>query len=396
MAAVYFHIDLNAFFANAEILLDPSLKGKPVAVSGTTRRSVVSTASYEARAYGVHSAMPVSEAEKLCPSLVIVQGHHHWYGELSRQFMEIVSRYSSSIEQASIDECYADVTEEIRKYKRPLDLAWRIQKEILDETGLPCSIGVGPNMFLAKMASDMKKPMGITVLRIRDVREKMWPLDIGEMRGVGRKTVPYLKEMGIRTIGDLAVYKDLNELRTVLGKNTEEMIRKANGYDDRRIVSEYDAKSMGVSETLLEDVTDYDEIRGLFRTLSRRLSARMKEDRKMGYLLSIRIRYHDFRNTDRSARQDKPVWKADDLFVGAMSLFDDNWEDEPVRLLGISVSDFVNEKMFHDQMSLFTEAEEKEDIQSVLDDLNRMTGGKTFMKASRLLEKKKNETAESA
>ena len=310
--------------------------------------------------------------------------------------MDIVRRYSSSVEQASIDECYADVTEEIRRYKRPLDLAWRIQKEILDETGLPCSIGVGPNMFLAKMASDMKKPMGITVLRIRDVREKMWPLDIGEMRGVGKKTVPYLKELGIRTIGDLAVYKDLNELRAVLGKNTEEMIRKANGYDDRRIVSEYDAKSMGVSETLLEDVTDYDEIRGLFRTLSRKLSARMKEDRKMGYLLSIRIRYHDFRNTDRSARQDKPVWKADDLFVGAMSLFDDNWEDEPVRLLGISVSDFVSENALHDQMSLFTEVQEKEDIQSVLDDLNRMTGGKNFMKASRLLEKKKNETTESA
>ena len=183
MARVYFHIDMNAFFVNAEILLDPSLKGKPVAVSGTTRRSVVSTASYEARAFGVHSAQPIQEAIKLCPDLVIVSGHYQYYRELSEQFMNIVKRYTSEIEQASIDECYADVTDTIMKLQRPLDLAVRIQKEILTELGLPCSIGVGPNMFLAKMASDMKKPMGITVLRIRDVKDKMWPLPIWDMRG---------------------------------------------------------------------------------------------------------------------------------------------------------------------------------------------------------------------
>ena len=228
MARVYFHIDMNAFFVNAEILLDPSLKGKPVAVSGTTRRSVVSTASYEARAFGVHSAQPIQEAIKLCPDLVIVGGHYQYYRELSEQFMNIVKRYTSEIEQASIDECYADVTETIMKMARPLDLAVRIQKEILTEIGLPCSIGVGPNMFLAKMASDMKKPMGITVLRIRDVEDKMWPLPIGDMRGVGKKTEPLLLALGIRTIGDLARYKDMAKLDKIFGKNTQFMMKRAH------------------------------------------------------------------------------------------------------------------------------------------------------------------------
>ena len=181
MAKVYFHIDLNAFFANAEIIRDPSLKGKPLVISGSTRRSVVSTASYEARQYGIHSAMPLSEAEALCPQLVIVEHHFPLYVELSEQFIKIVSEYVDDLEQASIDECYVDVTNAITKYEKPLDLAWTIQKRIMNELHLPCSIGVAPNMFLAKMASEMKKPLGITVLRIRDVPSKMWPLPISSM-----------------------------------------------------------------------------------------------------------------------------------------------------------------------------------------------------------------------
>jgi len=231
MSRVYFHIDLNAFFANAELLLDPSLKGKPLVVSGSTRRSVVSTASYEARAYGIHSAMPVAEAVKLCPDLIIQEGIIIFTVSFTEQFLSIVRSYTEEIEQASIDECYADVTDVIMTYPRPLDLAWNMQQRILKEVGIPCSIGVAPNMLLAKMASDMKKPMGITVLRIRDVPEKMWPLPIGEMRGVGNKTVPLMEELGIHTIGDLAHYQDLNELKPIFGKNTEEIIRKANGMD---------------------------------------------------------------------------------------------------------------------------------------------------------------------
>ena len=157
MGKVYFHIDLNAFFAYAEVLLDPSLKGKPLIVSGLTSRSVVSTASYEARKYGIHSAMPVGEALRLCKDLVIIEGHYAYYNELSEQFINIIKTYTDLVEQASVDECYADMTEVIKKFEKPLDLAWHIQQRVLKEVGIPCSIGIGPNLFLAKMASDKNK-----------------------------------------------------------------------------------------------------------------------------------------------------------------------------------------------------------------------------------------------
>ena len=386
MAHVYFHIDLNAFYANAEVLLDPSLKGQPIAVSGQTRRSVVSTASYEARKFGVHSAQPVAEALKLCPQLQIVSPHFNWYRELSEDFISIIRSYTELIEQASIDECYADMTEAIQKFQYPLDLAVTIQKRIYNDLGLSCSIGVGPNMFLAKMASDMKKPMGITVLRIREIESKLWPLPIGDMRGVGNKTVPVLEEMGIHTIRDLALIKDPSILRPVFGKNTESIIRRANGHDDRTIVTEYDAKSMGVSETLLEDITDYDEIRGLFRTLSRKLSKRLINSKKAGYSLSIRIRYFDFTSSDRSIRLDHPIFKADDLFVQAMTLFDSNWDDEPVRLLGISVSDFSSDAAMISQLDLFNPVDEaKLETSQVLKELNKEITGAKLVRASEIL-----------
>lgn len=389
MARVYFHIDMNAFFVNAEILLDPSLKGKPVAVSGTTRRSVVSTASYEARAFGVHSAQSIQEAMKLCPDLIVIPGHHQYYRELSEQFMDIVKQYTSEIEQASIDECYADVTETIMKYPKPLDLAVRIQKEILTQIGLPCSIGVGPNMFLAKMASDMKKPMGITVLRIRDVKEKMWPLPIGDMRGVGKKTEPLLRQLGIHTIGDLALCKDMNALKKIFGKNTEHMMKRVYGYDDRTIVKEWDAKSMGVSETLLEDVTDYEELRGVYRSLSRKLSRRLKADRKLGTVIQIRIKYFDFQNIDRSAKLPHAMWRSEDILDKAMELFDENWNGEPVRLAGISLSGLKNADEYVSQLNLFSNPEEDHrETAAVLRDLNRQLSTHAFKRASDLLREK--------
>ncbi len=391
MARVYFHIDLNAFFANAEVLLDPSLKGKPLVVSGHTRRSVVSTASYEARKYGIHSAMPIAEAEKLCRDLIIIPGHYHWYRELSEQFMAIIRSYTGLVEQASIDECYADVTEEIMKYAKPLDLAWKIQHQVLEDTGLQCSIGVGPNMFLAKMASDMKKPMGITVLRIRDVPDKMWPLPISEMRGVGRKTVPLLEEEGIHTIGDLANVRDPQILKPIFGKNTDEILERAHGHDSREIVTEYDAKSMGVSETMLEDVIDYDEIRGLLRSLSRKLAERLKHSHTAGRRLTIRICYYNFRNADRAVRTEKPLYRSEDLFHEAIALFDEHWEEgEAVRLLGISVSQLISLDEASQQMDLFAEEEEHE-IRDILADLNRQLGAKGFFRASKLLKEKEHE-----
>ena len=383
MSRVYFHIDLNAFFASCEVLLNPSLKGKPIAVSGTSRRSVISTASYEARAFGVRSAMPIEIGKKLCRDLIIVEPHFTYYRSLSEQFMNMIAGYSNCMEQASIDECYVDVTDVIRRYEKPLDLAWEIQRRVKNELGLSCSIGVAPNLFLAKMASDMKKPNGITVLRLREVPQKLWPLPIKDMRGVGEKTLPLMEEINIHTIGDLARCRDPELLRPIFGKNSEFMIRRANGYDDRQIITDWDAKSMGVSETFLEDISDYDELRGMLRTLSRNLSKRLCKNNKAGLLLSIRIRYYDFSNIDRSVRLHEPIWKADDIYVQALSLFNSNWEENPVRLLGISVSDFAGESVMASQLSLFDESvSHREETISVLKELNSELGGIRLVRAS--------------
>lgn len=389
MSRVYFHIDLNAFFASCEELLDPSLKGKPLVVGGKSRRSVISTANYEARKYGIHSAMPMQQAEKLCKDLVIVNGHYAFYSDMSHQFMQIIHSYTDLVEKASIDECYADMTDVICRYPKPLDVAFEIQRRVLEETGLRCSIGIGPNMFLAKMASDMKKPMGITVLRIRDVPEKMWPLPIKEMQGIGKRTVPLMEDLNIHTIKDLATYQDLNALKPVLGKNIESMIKRANGYDDRTLMTDYESKSMGISETLLEDVTDYDELRGLIRTLCRRLSKRLKEAHKAGYHVSMRICYYDFRNANKSKKLSAPIWTSDDLFVQAMILFDSSYEEEEaVRLIGVSVSDFASEEFLTKQVSLF-DAPEEESTSEILHDLNHQLGIQAFVRASSLLENDK-------
>ncbi|MBD0858443.1 DNA polymerase IV [Erysipelotrichaceae bacterium 7770_A6] len=389
MSRVYFHIDLNAFFASCEELLDPSLKGKPLVVGGKSRRSVISTANYEARKYGIHSAMPMQQAEKLCKDLVIVNGHYAFYSDMSHQFMQIIHSYTDLVEKASIDECYADMTDVICRYPKPLDVAFEIQRRVLEETGLRCSIGIGPNMFLAKMASDMKKPMGITVLRIRDVPEKMWPLPIKEMQGIGKRTVPLMEDLNIHTIKDLATYQDLNALKPVLGKNIESMIKRANGYDDRTLMTDYDSKSMGISETLLEDVTDYDELRGLIRTLCRRLSKRLKKAHKAGYHVSMRICYYDFRNANKSKKLSAPIWTSDDLFVQAMILFDSSYEEEEaVRLIGVSVSDFASEEFLTKQVSLF-DAPEEESTTEILHDLNHQLGTQAFVRASSLLENDK-------
>ncbi|MDE8038924.1 DNA polymerase IV, partial [Erysipelothrix rhusiopathiae] len=188
MAQVIFHIDINAFYASAHLITDSSLYGKPVVVCSNQRGSVVTTASYEARSFGVNSAMPLAHAKRLCPNLEVIEVDFELYQELSVKFMNIIRSYSAVMQPASIDECYVDMTEVIKKYEKPLDLAVEIQKNIWEALRLPISIGVAPNKFLAKMASDMQKPRGITVLRIREVSQKLWPLSIESMYGIGKKT----------------------------------------------------------------------------------------------------------------------------------------------------------------------------------------------------------------
>ena len=389
---VIFHIDLNAFYASAETLKNPTLKNKPVAVAGMHRRSVVTTANYAARQQGVHSAMPLLIALEKCPELVVVEGHYDWYEELSHRFFQYLKKYTCCIEPASIDECYMDVTDIIKQYKRPMDLAWVIQKSVLDDLKLPCSIGVGPNKFLAKMASDMRKPLGITILRKQEIQTKLWPLPLQDMWGIGKKTVPLLEKMGITTIGDMANPNNEGKILSLLGKRGYVAIQHARGCDTNKLSYNTTVQSISQSTTLDRDVTDYNEVKTVFHKLAVKLSERAKADHIKGSLISVSIRYSDFTTIVRSASLQDYTNNVDVLLETALLLFDRNYNDNEIRHLGIGLGSLYSEGNSVIQLNMFhhtdTEHTNTNDIHTVIDSLNQQIPGAHFITASQLSKKR--------
>lgn len=382
---VIFHIDLNAFYANAEILKNSALQGQPVVVSGLHRRSVVCTASYEARAYGVHSAMPLHMALEKCPNLVVVQGNYDWYEELSHRFMNYVRTFSKLMEPASIDECYVDVTEPISKYKRPLDFAWTMQRKIYEELGLTCSIGIGPNKFLAKMASDMRKPMGITVLRKQEIARKLWPLSIHEMWGVGKKTAPLLEQNGIFTIGDLADEKNEAKIMTLLGKHAYTYIQNARGNDTNVLSYNNSVQSISQSTTLDHDIQEYDEVKTVLKRLAHTLSTRAKQEDLRGALISLSIRYFDFTNAVRSINIQTYTNDESVLLEHALLLFDRHFNGKPIRHLGIGLGSLFSKSKTISQISIFEQ--ETTTPKTILDSLNEQLPNANLVFASSIKKK---------
>lgn len=389
MAKVIFHIDLNAFFANAEILKDPSLKGKPVVVAGFSKRSVISTASYEARKFGVHSAMPMFQAYELCPDLIVVKGDYKWYEECSRKFIQFIKKYSPLVEIASIDECYVNMTNVIKKYERPLDLAWEIQNGLYQKLGLPCSIGIAPNKFLAKMASDMRKPMGITVLRKQEVKTKLWPLSIKDMFGIGKKTAPLLIEKGIETIGDLANPENEAMLLAFLGKHGPQLIQNARGNGNDELTFSSSLQSISQSTTINHDVEEYSEIKNILRILTKSLCDRAISEQIKGKLISVSIRYYDFRNVIRSTNINTYVNDFNSVFEQVMLLFDQNYEMIPIRHLGVGLGSLISSTKEIQQLNIFQEYTQEK--VNVLDELNKQITGSKLMYASNLLKKTKKD-----
>lgn len=385
MSRVIFHVDLNAFFANAEVSLNPSLKNKPIAIGGNTSRGVVSTASYEARLFGVKSAMPISEALLKCPQLMIVEPHFEYYSELSEKFITILKKYSPLLEQASIDECYIDVTEPIKRYKRPLDLAFEIQKKIYEGIHIPCSIGVAPNKFLAKMASDLKKPEGISIIRIKEVKEKLWPLPIEDMHGIGKTKIDALHRLNIFTIGDFAQYTKEDELIPLFKNHLSVLKAKAHGIDQSPIVTESLSKSISNMITFHENTSDYEELSGILLSISRHLIQKLKKEGLSGYTLSITIRYSDFSQISRSRKSKYIYANEKSIYESALSLFDEYYEEKPVRLLGIGISDLIPLENIKAQFDLF---EQQKPIDTLVHDLKTKFQSGNFMKASDLLKRK--------
>ncbi|WP_268408765.1 DNA polymerase IV, partial [Bacillus licheniformis] len=375
---VIFHIDMNSFYASVEMAYDPSLKGRPLAIAGNAkeRKGIVVTCSYEARARGVKPPMPLWEAKRLCPELIVKPPNFDRYRSSSREMFQVLREYTDLVEPVSIDEGYMDLTDTPYR-NRACETAKEIQERLQKELLLPSSIGIAPNKFLAKMASDMKKPLGITILRKREVPRILWPMDISEMYGVGRKTAEKLKTLEIEKIGDLAA-ADEYALKRLLGINGPRLKRRANGIDTGEVNPDriYEFKSVGNSSTLPHDSTDEKELFGLIDKLSISVSDRLKRKEVMAAKVFIMIRFADWTNITRSKTLLNPTDSKDEIAKESKALFRQHWHGSPVRLLGVTGTDLVNRKEAVKQLDLFSFHEDAKDepIQKVMAELNEKYG----------------------
>ncbi|MGN7387678.1 DNA polymerase IV [Sporosarcina sp. SAFN-015] len=352
-ARVILHLDMNSFFASVEQAHNPKLKGLPMAVAGNPkeRRGILVTCSYEARALGIYTTMPVGEAKRICPDLVIVPPDHEKYRLASNAVFSILRSYTELVEPVSIDEAYIDITN-IGGLTNAKQIAEQMQQRILNELDLPCSIGIAPNKFLAKTASDMKKPMGITILRKRQVPDVLWPLPVIEMHGIGKSTEKRLNEIGIKTIGDLAKTDELL-IKSKLGKNGVRLRKRANGIDYRPVDpdSAEERKSVGSSTTLPIDETELVACLEVFKQLSVKVAQRLDRRQLAGTVIMIQIRTSDWRNHTRSRTVINPIFKAKDLYKEAEDLFKRHWNGDAIRLLGITVSNVIPINELNEQLS---------------------------------------------
>ncbi|ADH99744.1 DNA polymerase IV [Salisediminibacterium selenitireducens] len=386
---IIFHVDMNSFYASVEAAYDPSLRGKPLAIAGNAkeRRGIVVTASYEARAKGVKPPMPLWEAEKACPGLLVRPPDFDRYRTMSRKMFEILYSYTPLVEPVSIDEGYMDVTNVHFEGTHGLELAKIIQDHIYHDLHLPSSIGVAPNKFLAKMASDMKKPMGITVLRKREVPDILWPLRAVEMHGVGEKTADKLSRLGLFTIEDLAKADPffLTEKFGVAGKRMHE---KANGIDFRPVDPEsiHDFKSIGNSTTLPKDTANRQDITRILRNLSDSVSRRLKKKDVYAGNIQLTIRYHDRKTITRSKKLSYPVDGTDDIYDQAKQLFHDYWNGRSVRLLGVTGMDLVEKGHAVKPLDLFNYEEDvkKERLQSMIGEIRGKFGEHALLRGTQI------------
>lgn len=382
---------MNSFYASVEMAYDPSLKGRPLAIAGNAkeRKGIVVTCSYEARARGVKPPMPLWEAKRLCPELIVKPPNFDRYRSSSREMFQVLREYTDLVEPVSIDEGYMDLTDTPYR-NRACETAKEIQERLQKELLLPSSIGIAPNKFLAKMASDMKKPLGITILRKREVPRILWPMDISEMYGVGRKTAEKLKTLEIEKIGDLAA-ADEYALKRLLGINGPRLKRRANGTDTGEVNPDriYEFKSVGNSSTLPHDSTDEKELFGLIDKLSISVSDRLKRKEVMAAKVFIMIRFADWTNITRSKTLLNPTDSKDEIAKESKALFRQHWHGSPVRLLGVTGTDLVNRKEAVKQLDLFSFHEDAKDepIQKVMAELNEKYGTDLIKKGVRIVKK---------
>lgn len=336
------HIDMDAFYASVEQRDDPSLKGRPVIVGGNPfGRGVVSAASYEARQWGIHSAMPSSQAFRRCPHAIFVRGDFKKYRAVSRQMRLILKDYTDIIEPASLDECYLDVSELPAHLPTATDVAKEIRARIKEELNLTASAGVAPMKFVAKIASDYKKPDGLTVVHPSKVEEFLNPLSVRKMPGVGPATFGKLEELGLLTVGQLAALTKV-EATKLFGKHGLRLWALANGQDKRPVRTSWKRKSCSAERTFSVDITSHEEIIEMLHKLAKRVCKDIQKESLLARTVNIKVRYHDFTTLTRASTLISPTDDVGLVADVAVLLLRRTEPLPPIRLLGVGVSNLIH------------------------------------------------------
>jgi DNA polymerase-4 len=374
---IILHIDMDAFFISVEQRDDPSLCGKAAAVCGSLSRGVVTSATYEARPYGIRAGMPVQEAKRRCPGLILVEGNHEKYTKTAARIFSLLKEVTPLVEVASIDEAYLDITESQLLYGSPKNVAEWIKDRIREREALTCSIGVAPNKLLAKLGSGLKKPDGLVVIEKREVESLLKDLPVSKLFGIGPKLERELQAIGIFTCGQLgkSPVAILNKRFGVIGKRLQEM---GLGLDDSPVVpfeQEEDAKSISHSVTLEEDTSDPLVLRKVLSQLSEKVSKRMRRDSFFCRRVTLTVRYSDFYTFTKQKTLSQPINSGNELFRNALEIFGTIRHPKAIRLLGVGAS--LLKKEWY-QLSLFDQPEKKDNLLKAMDRVNERFGDWTL------------------
>ncbi|WP_424766910.1 DNA polymerase IV [Paenibacillus sp. sgz302251] len=386
---VIIHLDMNAFYCSVHEAEEPEkYKNRPTAVSGSVeqRKGIIVTCSYSARAKGVKTGMTVREGLKLCPELILIKPDFDLYRKYSHGFMSIAKQYTPLVESVSIDECYMDITGS-KMFGSPLEIARKLQHRIQTEWSIPCSIGLAPNKLLAKMASDMKKPNGLTVLRIRDVKSVLWDKSCDTLFGIGKKTADKLAKLNIRTIGQLAE-ADEGLLRNHFGVVGSGMKAAAHGIDHGEVNPGRERnKSIGHTTTLPHDVTVREDVYRVMLNLADQTGRRLRRQKLVATTVQITIRKPDMTTITRSHTLAEPTQSAEDFYREACKLYDKHWKNgEPIRLLGITLQNLSPLEETAMQLDLFSYEQQprKEALTKAMDQLRDKFGEHAVLTAGML------------
>ena len=336
------HMDMDAFFASVEQLDHPELRGKALVVGGNSGRGVVAAASYEARRYGIHSAMPMFMARQRCPRLIVVPAHRHRYSELSRVVMAVLHRFSPIVEQVSIDEAYLDAAGCERLHGPPEAMARAIKSEIVGRTGLTCSIGGAPLKFLAKIASDMQKPDGLTIIAPQAVDRVIYGLPLEKVPGVGQTAGRQLRQMGLQTLGDVRAI-DSAALVARLGKFGHRLVDLAHGRDDSTLIPHAPAKSISTERTLSADTRDRRRLANHLLDQSQEVGRQLRRQGFLARTITLKLKDNRFKLITRSMTLERPSQSSETIYQTARELLDRQALETPVRLIGVGASSLIAE-----------------------------------------------------